>query len=95
MAQAALGAEVEIPTLDGSKVRYKISEGTQPGTVFRLKGKGVKNLNRERYGDLYIKANVEIPKKLTDKQKKVLTEFDRDNKGEKNVFSKFKDMFGK
>ena len=95
MAQAALGADVEIPTLDGTVVRYKITEGTQPGTVFRLKGKGIKHLNREKYGDLYIKAIVEIPKKLSEKQKKALAEFDSDAKGEKNVFSKFKDIFGK
>jgi molecular chaperone DnaJ len=95
MTQAALGAEVEIPTLDGTVVRYKISEGTQPSTVFRLKGKGVKHLNRERYGDLYIKAIVEIPKKLTEKQKKALAEFEKEDKTEKNVFTRFKDMFGK
>jgi molecular chaperone DnaJ len=92
MMQAALGANVEIPTLDGKKVRYKITEGTQPGTVFRLKNKGIKHLNREKYGDLYIKAIVEIPKRLNDKQKKVLSQFEEDSRGTKNIFSKSKDI---
>ena len=70
MTQAALGDSVEIPTLDGKKVRYKITEGTQPGTVFRLKNKGIKHLHREKYGDLYIKAIVEIPKRINEKAKK-------------------------
>ena len=98
-SQAALGAEVEIPTLDGSKVRYKITEGTQPGTVFRLKGKGVKQLNRDKYGDLYIKAIVEIPKKLTDKQKDLLKTFAHEtgeniNPEEKGFLKKVKNLFG-
>ncbi|MEI6100525.1 MAG: molecular chaperone DnaJ [Eubacteriales bacterium] len=92
MAQAAMGADVEIPTLDGKTVRYKITEGTQPGTVFRLKGKGIKQLNRDKYGDLYIKANVEIPRRLTDKQKKMLAEFELENRGDKNIFSKSKEL---
>lgn len=93
MTQAALGASVEIPTLDGKKVRYKITEGTQPGTVFRLKNKGIKHLNREKYGDLYIKAIVEIPKRLNDKQKKALSGFEEEMKSPKNVFSKTKVIF--
>jgi molecular chaperone DnaJ len=92
MTQAALGASVDIPTLDGKKVRYKITEGTQPGTVFRLKNKGIKHLNREKYGDLYIKVILEVPKKLNDKQKRALTEFEEENKGTKNVFSKSRDI---
>lgn len=93
MMQAALGDEVEIPTLDGKKVRYKIEEGTQPGTVFRLKGKGIKNLNREKYGDLYVRAKVEIPKKLSEKQRKALRECEKEFKKEKNIFTKIKDVF--
>lgn len=71
--QAALGAELIVPTLDG-KVSYKIPAGTQPGTVFRLKEKGVKKLRREAKGDLYVKVNLEVPTKLNNKQKKAITE---------------------
>ncbi len=90
MGQAAMGADVEIPTLDGKSVRYKITEGTQPGTVFRLKGKGIKQVNRDKYGDLYIKVNVDVPRRLTDKQKRALMDFESEVKGEKNVFTKSK-----
>jgi molecular chaperone DnaJ len=71
--QASLGAELTVPTLDG-KVEYKLPAGTQPGTVFRLKGKGVKNLSTGRMGDLYVKVNVEIPTKLNAAQKKAVRE---------------------
>ncbi len=69
--QAALGDDLVVPTLDG-KITYKIPTGTQSGTVFRIKGKGIKYVNSSRMGDLYIKVVVEIPKKLTSEQKKLL-----------------------
>lgn len=71
--QAALGAELIVPTLEG-KVSYKIPAGTQPGTVFRLRDKGIKHLRRESKGDLYVKINLEVPTKLNGKQKKAITE---------------------
>ena len=71
--QAALGAELIVPTLEG-KVSYKIPTGTQPGTVFRLRDKGIKHLRRESKGDLYVKINLEVPTKLNGKQKKAITE---------------------
>ena len=71
--QAALGDEITVPTLDG-KVSYKIPAGTQPGTIFRLRGKGVKNVRNGRMGDLYVKVILEIPTKLTAKQKKAIEE---------------------
>lgn len=95
--QATLGDEVVLPTLDG-KVKYKIPEGTQSGTVFRLKGKGIPVLNGFGRGDLYVKVSVETPKKLNDKQKKLLKDFgesitsdsyDQQN----NFFKKVKDLF--
>lgn len=92
MIQAAVGEEIEVPTLDG-KVRYKIAEGTQPGTVFRLKGKGIKHLNNSKYGDLYIRANVEIPKRISEKQKRILREFEEKTKPVKNEFKKPKSTF--
>ena len=73
-AEAALGATVEVPTLDG-KVKYEIPEGTQPGTVFRFKGKGIPYLKRNGRGDQYVMVNVVVPKKLTNKQKELLKEF--------------------
>ncbi len=92
MLQAVVGATIEVPTLDET-VRYKIPEGTQPATVFRLKGKGIKHVNANRYGDLYIRANVEIPKKLTEKQKRILKDFEEKSKESKNEFYKPKELF--
>ncbi|MBR3705754.1 MAG: molecular chaperone DnaJ [Firmicutes bacterium] len=69
--QAALGAEIVVPTLEG-KVSYKVPAGTQPGTTFRLRDKGIKHLRREAKGDLYVKVNLEVPTKLNGKQKKAI-----------------------
>ena len=90
-AEAALGATVEVPTLDG-KVKYEIPEGTQPGTVFRFKGKGIPYLKRSGRGDQYIMVNVVVPKKLTQKQKELLREFAGISKTKaKGIFDKKKD----
>ena len=62
--QAVLGDEITVPTIDGN-VKYNIAEGTQTGTVFRLRGKGVKKLRRSDRGDQYVKVNIEVPKILT------------------------------
>ena len=72
--QAALGAEVEVPTLDG-KVKYVIPEGTQTGTVFRLKGKGIPNLRGSDRGDQYVTVRVAVPTNLTREQKDILFQF--------------------
>jgi len=74
IVQAALGAEVEVPTLDG-KVKYNIPEGTQTGTVFRLRGKGVTNLRGGGRGDQFVTVKVEIPTGLTGEQKDLLRKF--------------------
>ncbi|MDX5474929.1 MAG: molecular chaperone DnaJ [Bacillaceae bacterium] len=73
-AQAALGDEVEVPTLSG-KVKLKVPAGTQTGTNFRLKGKGVANVRGYGQGDQHIKIRVITPTKLTEKQKQLLREF--------------------
>ena len=73
-SQAVLGAEIEVPTLDG-KVKYNIPEGTQTGTVFRLRGKGVPVLNSSRRGDQLVRVTIEVPKNLSKKQKDLLHEF--------------------
>lgn len=72
--QAALGDEIEVPTLDG-KVKYKVPEGTQTGTVFRLREKGIPRLRGNSRGDQYIKVVVDVPKKLNEKQKDILRDF--------------------
>ena len=75
-AQAALGADVVIPTME-EKVTYKIPAGTQPGTTFRLKGKGVKSPTVSSIvGDLYVKVLLEVPTKLSAEQRRLLKEFD-------------------
>ena len=72
--QAALGTQIEVPTLDG-KVRLKIPPGTQPGSVFRLKGKGVSDLHGYDVGDELVRINVEIPEKISSEERKLLEEF--------------------
>lgn len=71
--QAALGDEITVPTLEG-KVKYKVPAGTQPGTIFRLKGKGIQKMRSNSKGDLYIRVNLEVPTKLNSKQKKAIKE---------------------
>ena len=94
-AQAALGAELEIPTVDG-KVKYTIPEGTQSGTTFRLKGKGVPGMGGRARGDQYVTVYIETPRNLNREQKAALRNFS-ELLGEKNYeddksgfFSKFK-----
>lgn len=96
-AEAALGAEIEIPMLDGSREKYKIPEGTQSGTDFTMRGKGVADVNSKRRGDLIFTATVETPNNLTGEQKELLKKFaaslgENNNKKKKSFFSK---IFGK
>ena len=72
--QATLGAEIEVPTLQG-KATVKIPAGTQPGTLLRLKGRGVKNLQGHGHGDLHVRVQVEVPTHLNSEQKHKLSEF--------------------
>ncbi len=96
--QAALGDEIIVPTLE-EKVKYKIPEGTQSGTVFRLKAKGVPVLNGSGRGDQYVKVIIETPKKLNDEQKSILKQFaevmgEDVHEQRKSFFDKVKDVFG-
>ena len=94
-AQATLGAEIEVPTLEET-VRYRVPEGTQPGTVFRLKGRGIQKLRGSGKGDLFVKVVVEVPKHLTPLQKDLLMDFEKAMGGnteilggaKKNIFKK-------
>lgn len=88
--QAALGDEITVPTLEG-KVKYTVPEGTQPQTVFRLKGRGVPFLNGRGKGDQFVRVNVEVPKSLTGKQKQALRDFEG-TLGDKN-YEKRKGFF--
>ena len=95
--QAALGAEIEVPTLDG-KVRYSIPEGTQTGTTFRLRGKGIPYVGYKNRGDQYVTVVVETPTKLTKEQKDLLRKLDdsMDEDGQpkrKGFFEKLKEQF--
>ena len=96
--QAALGAELTIPTLEDSML-YKLPEGTQTETVVRFRNKGVQHLRSSSKGDLYVRFTVEVPKNLTAKQKELLREFDNLCDGKKNnskqtgFFEKLKEAF--
>ncbi len=95
--QAALGATIKVPTIDGV-VEYDIQEGTQTGSVFRLRNKGIQYLRSKNRGDQYVKVDVEVPKNLSQKQKDILTQFDsacevKNYKKQKTFFDKMKDLF--
>ncbi|MBQ9646782.1 MAG: molecular chaperone DnaJ [Oscillospiraceae bacterium] len=90
--QAALGAELEIPTIDG-KVKYNIPEGTQSGTTFRLKGKGVPGMGGRARGDQYVTVYIETPRNLNKEQKAALKKFS-ELLGEKN-YEESRSFFGK
>lgn len=93
VAEATLGAEIEVPTLEGN-VKYNIPEGTQPGTAFTLRGKGIPSVNNpNRRGDLTFRVTVEIPKGLNEKQKNAMKAF-ADSCGEVN-YAKHKQFFKK
>ena len=96
-SQAVLGAEVVVPTIDG-KVQYTVPEGTQSGTTFRLRGKGIQYVNGRGRGDQYVKVVVEIPKKLTKTQRDALKKFEdtlKDDNYEqrKGFFKSLRDKF--
>lgn len=85
--EATLGAEIDIPILGGGTEKYKIPDGTQSGTEFTLKGKGIPDINTKRKGDLTFKVAVETPRNLNSKQKELLIAFS-DSLGENNVSRK-------
>lgn len=98
---AALGGEIEVPTLDGS-AKMKIPAETQTGGVFRLRGKGIKPLRQSEHGDLMVHVVVETPVKLTEHQRKLLREFEASTQGDagkhsprnKSWVDKAKEFFG-
>jgi molecular chaperone DnaJ len=80
MTVAALGGEIEVPTIDGKKARVAVPEGTQAGKQFRLRSKGMPVLRSGQAGDMYIQVSVETPVNLSRRQKELLKEFEQDAK---------------
>ena len=96
-AEATLGADVDFPTLGGGTEKFNVPEGTQSGTAFTLRGKGIPDINTKRKGDLIVTVEVETPKNLNAKQKELLMAFS-DSLGESNGTKKqsfFKKLFNK
>jgi molecular chaperone DnaJ len=99
MTAAALGGEVEVPGLDGTRSKVTIPPGTQTGKQFRLKGKGMSVLRARELGDLYIQVAVETPQNLTRRQKELLQEFEKESSGQTQpeaagFFGRVKDFLG-
>ena len=95
---AALGGELNVPTLDG-QAQLKIPAGTQSGTAFKLRGKGVPSLNSHSRGDLVVRVAVEVPTRLNGEQRKKLEEFsalmgEENSPLHKSFFDKAKEFFG-
>lgn len=95
--QAVLGCELTVPTIDG-KVSYSIQEGTQPGSVFKLKGRGVPHLNGRGKGDQFVRIVVEVPKNLNNKQKELVKQLDsattdKNYAQKRSFFDKLKKLF--
>ena len=85
---AVLGTEIKVPTLHG-KVKFKIPAGINNGQILRLKNKGIKEVNRYRNGDQYIKISIKIPKKISSREKKIILEL-KDNSNQDIMFKKIK-----
>lgn len=98
IAQAVLGSEITVPTLEGEE-KLKIPEGTQSGSVFRLRNKGVVSLGERGRGDQFVTVNVVVPTKLTKEQRQVFESLAKVSKDdelmqERSIFDKVKDIFG-
>ena len=98
MITAALGGQIEVPSVDGSVTRVRVPEGTETGKQFRLKGKGMPVLRAKVTGDMYIQVEVETPKNLTRRQRELLEEFERESHKETSpasagFFARVKDFF--
>ncbi|MDD3927215.1 MAG: molecular chaperone DnaJ [bacterium] len=99
-AQAGLGARITVQTLDGN-AELEIPAGTQPGTLFRLKGKGVPAVRGGGRGDQHVKVRLDVPRRMTETQRQLLAEYAREmgesprSNDDKGLFGKMKDAFGK
>ena len=98
IVNASLGGSVDVPTVSGGKVKVKIPAGSQNGDQFKLTGKGMPTLRSTSFGDMIISLNVEVPRNLSDNQKRLLKEFDEESSQKNNpessgFFSKVKDFW--
>jgi molecular chaperone DnaJ len=98
MITAALGGQIDVPTVEGAMTRVKVPEGTETGKQFRLKGKGMPVLRSKVQGDMYIQVDVETPKNLTRRQRELLEEFDKESHKDTSpestgFFAKMKEFF--
>tara|TARA_B110000014_G_C20065974_1_gene555534 strand:- start:869 stop:1384 length:516 start_codon:yes stop_codon:yes gene_type:complete len=108
IAEAALGAQKAVPTLDGNDEELKLPQGTQPGTEFRIKGKGVPHLHGNRRGDLRVTVDVRVPGSLDSRQQELLQELSKsfaaanktaqkgvyEEEDDKGIFDKIKEALG-
>jgi molecular chaperone DnaJ len=100
ITQAALGASIEVPTLDGGTTRVSIPEGTQPAASIRVRGQGVPHLGAKGRGDLHVSLRVVVPSRLTAEQRKLMEQLSRTlpvpdvHDKEKSFFGKVKDILG-
>lgn len=97
MVNAALGTKFDIPGVDGEKIEVEVAQGSQYGSQIKLKGRGMPHLRSDKRGDLLIQLRVDIPKKLTERQKEILEEFREisEDESSKSFFDKVKDLFSK
>ncbi len=100
MVLAALGGEIEVPTIGANHSRVKVPEGTQSGRRFRLHGKGMPVLRSKQCGDMYVQVLVETPQKLSKRQRELLNEFERLSSKETQpetagFFGKVKEFLGR
>ena len=98
MTTAALGGQIEVPTVDGSRSRVKVPEGSESGKQFRLKAKGMPILRSRQQGDLYIQVEVETPKNLSRKQRDLLKSFEEASSADTSpassgFFARMKEFF--
>ncbi|NVN13591.1 DnaJ C-terminal domain-containing protein, partial [Nguyenibacter vanlangensis] len=95
MTQAALGTEIEVPVVDGSRAKVRVPAGTQTGENFRLRGKGFSVLRSAARGDMYIQVSVETPRHLTKRQRELLDEFEGDGGDHERANPESAGFFGK
>jgi len=98
MTKATLGGDIEVPTIEGKRARIKIPEGTQSGRQFRLRGKGMPELNGGYKGDMIIETAVETPVNLTKRQRELMEDFakeggDKISPRSEGFFTKVKDLW--
>ena len=95
MTQAALGGDVEVPVIDGTRAKVKVTAGTQAGDQFRLRGKGFSVLRSAARGDMYVQVAVETPQQLTKRQRELLEEFETEAERHKSGSPESEGFFAK